>query len=186
MNRDRKPLQALLDNTLTAFDRVLSDRQTGLSIREIGTVKSVSQGIARVSGLPSVKVDELICFRGGVLGIAFNLDVNEVGAILLGSSEHLEAGEAVYRTGRVMDVPVGQALLGRVLDGTGRPLDERGAIETSDRSPIERPAPAILDRAPVTVPLQTGLKAIDALVPIGRGQRELIIGDRQTGKRRLP
>jgi F-type H+-transporting ATPase subunit alpha len=117
-----------------------------------------------------------------LLGIAFNLDPEEVGVILLGDSQYLQAGDEVYRTGRVMDVPVGEALLGRVVTVMGQPLDGRGALDIAERRPVEREAPAILDRAPVTVPLQTGLKVVDALIPIGRGQRELIIGDRQTGK----
>ena len=121
-------------------------------------------------------------FPGDVLGIAFNVDEDEIGVVLLGEYWHLQAGEEVARTGRVMDVVVGDELLGRVIDPLGRPLDGKGPVATSKRLPIERPAAPIMDRAPVTVPLQTGLTVIDALIPIGRGQRELILGDRQTGK----
>ena len=121
-------------------------------------------------------------FPGDVFGIAFNVDENEIGVVLLGEYRQLQAGDEVERTGRVMDVPVGDGLLGRVIDPLGRPLDGNGPVACSERLPIERPAPDIMDRAPVTVPLQTGLKVIDALIPVGRGQRELILGDRQTGK----
>jgi F-type H+-transporting ATPase subunit alpha len=129
-----------------------------------------------------VGFDELVTFPGDVLGIAFNVDADEIGVVLLGEYWHLHAGDEVQRTGRVMDVAVGDGLLGRVIDPLGRPLDGHGPVASSKRLPIERPAPSIMDRAPVTVPLQTGLKVIDALIPVGRGQRELILGDRQTGK----
>jgi F-type H+-transporting ATPase subunit alpha len=142
----------------------------------------VSTGIATVAGLPGAGYDELLEFVGGVFGIAFNLDEDEIGVVLLGDYAHLQAGDEVKRTGRVMDVPVGGSLLGRVVDPLGRVLDGRGEVASEERLPIERPAAAIMDRAPVTVPLQTGFKVIDALIPIGRGQRELILGDRQTGK----
>lgn len=187
-SRSSSPLQALLNQTFTTFDQVLGDYEAELQTQEIGTVRSISQGTATVTGLPHVRADEIVRFAvrdsstPAVEGIAFNLDADQIGVILLGSSEHLEAGGQVYRTGRVMDTPVGEALLGRVLDATGKPLDGRGSISTSERRPIEQSAPAIMDRAPVTVPLQTGIKAIDALIPMGRGQRELIVGDRQTGK----
>jgi F-type H+-transporting ATPase subunit alpha len=151
-------------------------------LREVGTVVSVGEGIARVRGLPSVQSEELLAFRGGVRGMAFNLDPSEVGVILLDESTRVEAGEEVHRTGRVLDVPVGEGLLGRVVDPLGRPRDETGAFHADARWPIEREAPPIMHRAPVRTPLQTGLKAVDALLPIGRGQRELIVGDRQTGK----
>jgi F-type H+-transporting ATPase subunit alpha len=153
-----------------------------LTLREVGYVTNVSTGIATVSGLPGVGYEELVKFPSGLLGIAFNVDENEVGVILLGDYRGLHAGDEVERTGRVMDVAVGEALLGRVVDPLGNPLDGKGAPVTDKRLPVERAAPGIMDRAPVTVPLQTGLKVIDALIPIGRGQRELILGDRQTGK----
>src|ERR1700722_11098787 len=153
-----------------------------LKLREVGTIINVSTGIARVSGIPGVGSEELLSFRGDVLGIAFNVDENEIGVVLLGDYWHLQAGDEVERTGRVMDVGVGDALLGRVIDPLARPLDGNGSGGVGERLPIERPAPPIMQRAPVTEPLQTGLKVIDALIPIGRGQRELILGDRQTGK----
>jgi F-type H+/Na+-transporting ATPase subunit alpha len=168
-----------------AFATIASARDSftpELSLREVGTVTSVATGIAKVSGLPGVGSDELVTFPSGVLGIAFNVDVDEVGVVLLGEYWHLQVGDEVQRTGRVMDVAVGEGLLGRVIDPLGRPLDGHGTVASSERLPVERPAVPIMDRAPVTVPLQTGLKVVDALIPIGRGQRELILGDRQIGK----
>jgi F-type H+-transporting ATPase subunit alpha len=150
--------------------------------REIGAVTSVSEGIVKVSGLPGVGFEELLKFPGDLYGIAYNIDEDEIGVILLGEDSQLNVGDEVERTGRVMDVPVGKALIGRVINPLGAPMDGKGSIASVERLPIERPAPAIMDRAAVSVPLQTGLKAIDALIPIGRGQRELILGDRQTGK----
>ncbi|WP_448571622.1 alternate F1F0 ATPase, F1 subunit alpha [Trichothermofontia sp.] len=190
MNPISQQVQAACSDACATIAQVLTNYQATLTIRETGIVQSVRPGIARITGLPGVRADELVCFaRAGVgsggeplLGIAFNLDPEEVGVILLGESQYLQAGDEVYRTGRIMDVPVGEALLGRVVTVMGQPLDGRGALDIAERRPVEREAPAILDRAPVTVPLQTGLKVVDALIPIGRGQRELIIGDRQTGK----
>jgi F-type H+-transporting ATPase subunit alpha len=153
-----------------------------LAPREVGTITSVATGIAKVAGLPGVGFDELVTFPGEVPGIAFNVDADEIGVVLLGEYWHLHTGDEVQRTGRVMDVAVGDGLLGRVIDPVGRPLDGSGPVVASRRLPVERPAAAIMDRAPVTAPLQTGLKVIDALIPVGRGQRELILGDRQTGK----
>ncbi|MEO6490486.1 MAG: alternate F1F0 ATPase, F1 subunit alpha [Ferruginibacter sp.] len=150
--------------------------------REIGIVTSVSTGIVKVSGLPNVGFEELLQFPNGLFGIAYNIDEDEIGVILLGRDSLLTVGDEVERTGRVMDIPVGNALIGRVVDPLGEPVDNKGAILRQHRLPIERPAPAIMDRNAVTVPLQTGIKVIDALIPIGRGQRELIVGDRQTGK----
>jgi F-type H+-transporting ATPase subunit alpha len=173
----------------TALDRAFTGmRQTReafipqLTPREVGVITNVSTGIATVSGLPGAGYEELLKFSGDLLGIAFNLDEGEIGVILLGEYQDLHAGDEVERTGRVMDVVVGDGLLGRVIDPLGKPLDGKGPIVADERLPVERPAPAIMDRAPVVVPLQTGLKVIDALIPIGRGQRELILGDRQTGK----
>ncbi|OKH21726.1 F0F1 ATP synthase subunit alpha [Hydrococcus rivularis NIES-593] len=182
MNPDDNILQLLLDDTFSTFDRVLADLRMELKSQEIGIVRSVGHGIARVSGLPGVQSEEVVLFGGDGLGMVFNLDPDEVGIILLDKSDRLKAGCEVRRTGRVLDVPVGETLLGRVIDPMGRPLDGRGTVRVAQRYPAEREAPAIRDRAPVTVPLQTGLKVIDALIPIGRGQRELILGDRQTGK----
>lgn len=149
---------------------------------ETGTVTHVANGIVKVSGLPNIAYDELVTFPDNTLGIAFNVDADEIGVVLLGEYWNLQVGDEVHRTGRVMDVGAGEGLLGRVIDPLGRPLDNKGSIGTDERLPIERPATPIMDRAPVTEPLQTGIKAIDALIPVGRGQRELILGDRQTGK----
>ncbi|WP_229642371.1 alternate F1F0 ATPase, F1 subunit alpha [Waterburya agarophytonicola] len=162
--------------------QALNSHQPELEVEEVGTVIYLSGGIVRAVGLPSVQAEELVRFPGNLYGMAYNLDLDEVGIILLNDSESLKAGCEVLRTGRVLDVPVGEELLGRVVDATGNPLDNQGAISTTKRLPVEREAPGIMQRAPVTVPLQTGIKVIDALIPIGRGQRELILGDRATGK----
>ena len=150
--------------------------------REVGSVVSVSAGIVKVSGLRGVGFEELLKFPGGLFGIAYNIDENEIGAILLGEDSLLNAGDEVERTGRVTDIPVDNSLIGRVINPLGEPMDGKRWVTFKKRLPIERPAHAIMDRATVSVPLQTGLKVIDALIPIGRGQRELILGDRQTGK----
>ena len=175
-------LQTVVDRTLATISQVRSALTPQLTLHEVGAITTVSTGIAKVSGLPGVGFEELLEFPGGVFGIAFNVDEDEIGVVLLGEYWHLQAGDEVERTGRVMDVAVGDGLLGRVIDPLGRPLDGGGVVAARERLPIERPAPSIMDRAPVTVPLQSGLKVVDALIPIGRGQRELILGDRQTGK----
>ncbi|AGL03408.1 alternate F1F0 ATPase, F1 subunit alpha [Desulfoscipio gibsoniae] len=175
-------LTTVLNELDRSFETALNRCRAELRGREVGTVTYVSGGIARVEGLPNVQLDELLHFPGELWGMAYNLDPGEVGVVMLGDSGKLKAGDTVLRTGRVLDVPVGEALLGRVVDAIGRPLDSRGPVRARGRRPAEREAPAILDRAPVTVPLQTGLKVVDAMVPVGRGQRELIAGDRQTGK----
>ena len=149
---------------------------------ERGEVHRLTEGVARVSGLPGVGFEEVVEFENGALGLVMDLDIEDVGVMLLDSDEEIRAGTIVRRTHRVMDAPVGEALLGRVVDPAGRPLDDRGPVRATDRRHVERRPPPIRDRAPVSTPLQTGIKAIDALVPIGRGQRELIVGDRQTGK----
>jgi F-type H+-transporting ATPase subunit alpha len=168
-----------------ALERTLADRPDPLDVSDLGVVVEVGPGIAEVAGLDDVAADELLLFPRGLLGIASEITEERTGVILLGDETGLVAGAEVRRTGRVVDAPVGEALLGRVVDGLGRPLDDRGPIRTRERRPIERPAPAILDRAAVTRPLQTGIKVVDAAIPIGRGQRELVIGDRQTGKTSL-
>jgi F-type H+/Na+-transporting ATPase subunit alpha len=175
-------LQSVIDRAFAGISQVREAFIPLLVPREVGTIVRVATGIAKVSGLPSVGFEELVKFPGDVLGIAFNVDEDEIGVVLLGEYWHLHAGDEVERTGRVMDAVVGDELLGRVIDPLGRALDGKGSVITSKRLPVERPAAAIMDRAPVTVPLQTGLTVIDALIPIGRGQRELILGDRQTGK----
>jgi F-type H+-transporting ATPase subunit alpha len=182
MNAAPENLQNVFDRAFAGISQARETFTPQLTPREVGTITNVSTGIARVSGLPGVGFEELIELPGGVFGIAFNVDEDEVGVVLLGEYSHLHAGEEVERTGRVMDIAVGEGLLGRVIDPLGRPIDGRGSVDSSERLPIERPAAAIMNRAPVTVPLQTGLKVVDALIPVGRGQRELILGDRQTGK----
>lgn len=179
------PLQQAFERAFSAVRASLRDMSPQAAVRDIGTVFSVGQGTARASGLASVESEELLEFADGSYGVAFNIDLEEVGVILLNPGEGIVAGTEIRRTGRVQDTPVGEALLGRVIDPLGRPLDQKGPLRHSARLPVERPAPRIMDRAPVTVPLQTGIKVIDALIPIGRGQRELLVGDRQSGKTAL-
>ena len=182
MSTGPESLQNILDGAFAGMSQVRERFTLQFTPREVGTMTSVFTGVAKVSGLPSVGFEELVKFPGDVFGIAFNVDEDEIGVVLLGDYWNLHAGDEVERTGRVMDVTVGDGLLGRVIDPLGRPLDDLGPVASGKRLPIERPAAPIMDRSPVTVPLQTGLKVIDALIPIGRGQRELILGDRQTGK----
>ncbi len=160
----------------------IKDYESGVVVSEVGTVISVGDGIARVHGLEKVMAGELLDFPHGVKGIALNLEEDNVGTVLFGEYTMVGEGDTVKRTNRIMSVPVGEGLIGRVVNALGEPLDDRGPIMTSEYAPIERLAPGVVDRQPVKEPLQTGLKAIDAMIPIGRGQRELIIGDRQTGK----
>ncbi len=157
-----------------------ADREPGCF--QTGVVLSLADGICRIAGLSDVMAGEMLQFEGGLRGMVMDIEKDTVSAVLLGSYEELHEGAQVRRTGKVMEVPVGEELIGRVVDGLGRPVDGRGALLTTHTRPVESPAPGIIARKPVTVPLQTGIKAIDALVPIGRGQRELIIGDRKTGK----
>jgi F-type H+/Na+-transporting ATPase subunit alpha len=173
---------ALLDLTFGPLAAAIAEHERGLEPVEIGTVTFVGRGVVRVRGLPNVQSEELLRFPDRGLGLAFNLDPQQIGIVMLDETERLHAGDEVRRTGRVLDVPVGDDLLGRVVDPVGRPLDGRGPVRATVRRPCERDAPSIMDRLPVTVPLQTGLKVVDALIPIGRGQRELVLGDRQTGK----
>jgi F-type H+/Na+-transporting ATPase subunit alpha len=175
-------LRSIFDTAFTEISRASDSFTPQLTPREVGTITSVATGIAKVAGLPGVGFEELVKFPGDLLGIAFNLDDDEIGVVLLGECWHLHAGDEVARTYRVMDVPVGDGLIGRVIDPLGAPLDGKAPISFNQCLPIERSAPPIMDRGPVTAPLQTGVKVIDALIPIGRGQRELILGDRQTGK----
>ena len=175
-------LKKVLQDASERIDQVLKQQPPLLAISEIGQLQRVEHGIASISGLPGVKSMELLDFSNGETGLAFNLDRNEVGAVLLSESAKLVAGSKVMRTGRVIDVPVGNNLLGRVVDSLGVPLDDLGPIQTNTFLPIESKVPEIMDRMPVTTPLETGIKVIDALIPIGRGQRQLILGDRQTGK----
>jgi F-type H+-transporting ATPase subunit alpha len=182
MTTDVDDFRGILEQPLNEIAAVLEASSAELRIHEVGIIKSITTGIAMVSGLPSAGFEELLEFAGGVSGVVFNLDRDEIGVVLLGDYAQLQAGDEVQRTGRVMDVGVGDQLIGRVIDPLLRALDGKGPVLFSARLPIERPAASIMNRSPVTEPLQTGLKAIDALIPIGRGQRELILGDRQTGK----
>ena len=182
MSTDHHNLMQLPERFGSAAERAIDKHRVRLSLDEIGEVIEVGEGFARVSGLPGAQAGELLRFPGGRHGLAFNLDPDVIGVMLMDPSEGIAAGSRVERTHGVMDVPVGEPLLGRVVDPTGRPRDAASPPRADDRWPIERPAAGVLQRDPVEVPLQTGIKVIDALIPIGRGQRELIVGDRQTGK----
>lgn len=160
----------------------LANYQDGLTVQETGTVTYVGDGIARVTGLENALAGELVEFENGVFGMAQNLESNDVGIIILGKYDEIREGDTVKRTGRIMEVPVGEGLIGRVVNALGQPIDGMGPINTTSTRPVEVKAPGVMERKSVFEPLQTGLKAVDALVPIGRGQRELIIGDRKTGK----
>src|SRR5437667_2648876 len=160
----------------------IEEYRAGIDVSEVGSVISVGDGIARVYGLEKVMAGELLEFPHGVMGLALNLEETQVGVVLLGEYTEIREGDQVKRTGRIMDVPVGEALVGRVVNALGQRIDGKGPVTTDQRAPVERLAPGVVDRQPVKEPLQTGIKAIDSMIPIGRGQRELIIGDRQTGK----
>ena len=160
----------------------LSKEQSRLDAFQVGTVITLSDGICRVSGLSDVMAGEMLEFSGGLRGLVMDLEKDNVGVVMLGNYDNVQEGDEVRRTGKIIEVPVGEALIGRVVDALGRPVDGKGIIHATESRAIESPAPSVLMRRPVSVPMQTGIKAIDALVPIGRGQRELIIGDRQTGK----
>ena len=160
----------------------IENYEQAVTVDEVGAIISVGDGIARVHGLEKVMAGEMLAFPHDVYGIALNLEEEEVGVVLLGETTELKEGDVVKRTNAIMSVPVGDALVGRVVDPLGQPLDGQGPIVTKLRNPLERLAPGVIDRQPVREPLQTGVKAIDSMIPIGRGQRELIIGDRQTGK----
>lgn len=180
--RSGEEIDDSLSGTFSALNRSLEGYQPQLKLEEVGIISFVGNGIARVKGLPNVQSEELISFPNNCLGTAFNLDPEEVSVIMLDQSGGINAGQEVQRTGRVMDVPVGKELLGRVVDSMGRPLDEGERVRSAERRPVEREAPSIMDRSPVNVPLQTGILVVDAMIPVGRGQRELILGDRQIGK----
>src|ERR687894_1191688 len=151
-------------------------------VSEVGQVLSVGDGIARVYGLDNVQAGEMVAFENGVRGMALKLEVDNVGIVIFGSDREIKEGDTVKRTGAIVDAPVGMGLLGRVVDGLGNPIDGKGPLADVERKRVEVKAPGIIPRKSVHEPMQTGLKAIDALIPVGRGQRELIIGDRQTGK----
>ncbi|KIH97274.1 ATP synthase F0F1 subunit alpha [Streptomonospora alba] len=171
------------DEIRNALQRFVQSYEPDAAAREeIGTVTYTGDGIARVGGLPSAMANELLQFEDGTLGLAQNLEIGEIGAIVLGEFSQIEEGQTVRRTGQVLSVPVGDNYLGRVVDPLGKPIDGQGEIETTERRDLEVQAPSVMERQPVGEPMQTGLKAIDSMTPIGRGQRQLIIGDRQTGK----
>lgn len=181
-NSGTEGLAPILSELFTELKDANNTFTAQLQLHEIGVVASVSAGIAKVTGLPNVGFEEILVFPRNLKGIAFNVDTSEIGVVLLGEYSHLQAGDEVRRSGRVMDVAVGDALIGRVVNPLGIALDDLAPIQSNIRLPLERPAAAIMDRAPVRSPLQTGLLVIDAMIPVGRGQRELILGDRQTGK----
>ena len=160
----------------------IENYESRIAVDEVGSIISLGDGIARLHGLDKVMAGELLEFPHGVAGIALNLEEDQVGAVLLGDYAELKEGEEVKRAGRIMSVPVGEALVGRVVDALGQPIDDKGPIATEKSIALDRLAPGVVDRQPVREPMATGLKAIDSMIPIGRGQRELIIGDRQTGK----
>jgi F-type H+-transporting ATPase subunit alpha len=165
--------------------RHLEDETLGVTTEQVGRISEVGDGIARVTGLPGAEVNELLQFEGGVVGLALNLDEESIGAVVLGDVDKLEEEQLVRATGRILSVPVGDGLMGRVVNALGEPIDGRGAVASDEYRRLEIQAPGIVDRQPVGQPLQTGIKAIDSMTPIGRGQRELIIGDRKTGKTSL-
>src|SRR5437588_3006492 len=160
----------------------IENYESKIAVDEVGTVISLGDGIARIHGLDKVMAGELISFPHNVAGIAMNLEEDQVGAVLLGDYTEVKEGDEVKRTGRIMSVPVGENLVGRVVNALGQPIDDKGPITSERFNPVERIAPGVIDRQPVREPMATGLKAIDSMIPVGRGQRELIIGDRQTGK----
>ena len=166
----------------TLIKRQIENYQSEMQVTDVGTVIYVGDGIARVHGLEKCMAGELLEFSNGVYGMALNLEEDNVGVVIMGPYRDIREGDQVKRTGRIMEVPVGEELLGRVVNAIGQPIDGLGPIQTNKFRPIESPAPGVMDRRSVYEPLQTGIKAIDSMIPIGRGQRELIIGDRQTGK----
>ena len=170
------------DEISKIIQRQIEGYEAEVDVNEVGTVISVGDGIARINGLERVMYNELLQFPHGVFGIALNLEEDSVGAVLLGDIQRVKEEDLVKRTHRIMEVPAGPAMIGRVIDPLGQPLDGKGPVKTDVYMPIERLAPGVVDRLPVKEPLQTGIKAIDSMIPIGKGQRELIIGDRQTGK----
>ncbi|MBM3783422.1 MAG: F0F1 ATP synthase subunit alpha [Acidobacteria bacterium] len=174
--------QIRADEIARVLREEIENYDQAVNVSETGSVISVGDGIARIHGLELVMAGELIEFPGGVTGLALNLEEDQVGAVLMGDFQHIKEGDEVKRTGRIMSVPAGEALIGRVVDAIGAPIDGKGPIAAAAFNPIERLAPGVVDRSPVKEPMQTGIKAIDGMIPIGRGQRELIIGDRQTGK----
>src|SRR6478752_7607996 len=170
------------DDIAAALRKHVEGFKPNVEQERVGRVLEVADGVARVQGLPETAVNELLEFEGGTLGLALNLDEDSIGAVVLGEAEDVEEGHTVQETGRILSVPVGDVMLGRVVNALGQPIDGKGPINTETYRRLEIQAPDIVDRQPVHEPLQSGIKAIDAMTPIGRGQRELIIGDRKTGK----
>src|SRR5579864_5751682 len=174
--------QIRADEITSILRQEIENYDKAIDVSETGSVISVGDGIARVHGLERVMSGELISFPHNVSGIAMNLEEDQVGSVLLGDYTEIKEGDEVKRTGRIMSVPVGDAMIGRVVNSLGQAIDDKGPISSDKFIPLERLAPGVIDRQPVREPMATGLKAIDSMIPIGRGQRELIIGDRQTGK----
>src|SRR5881275_3794014 len=170
------------DEISSLIKRRIKDFDVPILAADVGIVTEVGDGIAQIYGLQSAQALELLEFKGGISGIALNLEEDSVGAVILGPYEDIKEGDQVRTTGKIIQVPVGEALVGRVVNALGEPIDGKGPIKTTEFAPVEKVAPGVVTRQPVDTPLQTGIKAIDAMIPIGRGQRELIIGDRQTGK----
>jgi F-type H+-transporting ATPase subunit alpha len=170
------------EDITSALRKNLEGWSPELSSETVGYVTSVGDGVARVAGLPTAMASEMLEFPGGLLGVALNLDEDSIGAVIMGEASHVQEGDPVSATGQVLSIPVGDALLGRVVDPLGNPIDGKGPINATERRLLEVQAPSVVERQPVIEPLQTGIKAVDGMIPIGRGQRELIIGDRQTGK----
>ncbi|MCA9787196.1 MAG: F0F1 ATP synthase subunit alpha, partial [Candidatus Cloacimonetes bacterium] len=175
-------MQIRPEEITSIIKKQIADFSSTLNLEEVGEVIMVGDGIARVHGLDKVMAGELVEFPGEVYGMAMNLEEDNVGVVIFGGETSVSEGDTVKRTRRIMEIPVGRALLGRVVNPLGQPIDGRGPIDTSESAPIERKATGVITRSPVNQPLMTGLKAVDSMIPIGRGQRELIIGDRQTGK----
>ena len=171
-----------MSNILQELETEIAGLKTSVTKSNVGTVREIGDGVAKVEGLSDVMLNELIEFPGGLYGLALNLEETEVGCVLLGASEHIRSGDEVRTTGRLLQVPVGNGLLGRVVNTLGQPLDGKGEVKSDTSYPVEKIAPGIIKRKSVSVPVQTGIMSIDAMIPIGRGQRELIIGDRSTGK----
>src|SRR5216683_2747643 len=174
--------QIRADEITTILRQEIENYDRAIDVSEVGSIISVGDGIARIHGLDKVMAGELIEFPHGVAGIAMNLEEDQVGAVLLGEYTEIKEGDEVKRTGTIMSVPVGEGMIGRVVNALGQPIDDKGPITASRHIPVERIAPGVIARQPVREPMATGIKAIDSMIPIGRGQRELIIGDRQTGK----
>ncbi|MGB7190344.1 MAG: F0F1 ATP synthase subunit alpha, partial [Acidobacteriaceae bacterium] len=174
--------QIRADEITELLKEQIANYDSKVRVDEVGTIISLGDGIARIHGLDKVMAGELIEFPHNIAGLAMSLEEDQVGSVIMGEYSQLREGDQVRRTGKILSVPVGEALIGRVVNSLGQVIDDKGPMETSETLPIERLAPGVIDRQPVREPMMTGLKAIDSMIPIGRGQRELIIGDRQTGK----